>query len=232
MRYLPEAEQVEFIVTMKQSDAWLGLILGATPGTMAVKDDMVIFFANGDSSKSVDYTGIGTRAPVPDSTQNLKDHPDHNLDFDDVEQTVTIFARRALDTGDAVDYLLQLDKDFVLGWAYSGNSSKLDGKHAREGTIQVTLKADGTPLWGTMPVVVEDNGNGPAAGTGTGTETGTGTGTGTGTETGTTDSSATTTNTDGTTIEQTIDNKSFETKDGASALASLTASAALLIYLQ
>ena len=32
MRWVPEDEQVEFIVTMKAENAWLGLTLGATPG--------------------------------------------------------------------------------------------------------------------------------------------------------------------------------------------------------
>ena len=37
MRWVPEDEQVEFIIKMKAQDAWLGLTLGATPGKMVMR---------------------------------------------------------------------------------------------------------------------------------------------------------------------------------------------------
>ena len=50
MRYVEADEQVEFIITMKQSDAWVGLVFGGSPSTMNEGDDMVVFFANGANS--------------------------------------------------------------------------------------------------------------------------------------------------------------------------------------
>ena len=98
MRYIEADEQVEFIVTMKESDAYVGLVLGATPGMMKSQDDMVIFFAKGAESYYEDYISTGFRAPIKDNVQNLAAHPDHSVDLKD--GVVTVFARRALDTGD------------------------------------------------------------------------------------------------------------------------------------
>ena len=125
MRWLPDVEQVEIIVEMKQKDAWVGLVLGGSAGGMGSDDDMPIFFADGADSYFKDYTGVGYRAPGEDAEQNLLDHPDHNVDVDANTGIVTVFARRALDTGDSNDYLIQLDKSFNLGYAYNGSSSKM-----------------------------------------------------------------------------------------------------------
>ena len=46
MRYVPEADQVEFIVNMKRSDNWLGLVLGQDD--MQEGGDMAIFFGDGE----------------------------------------------------------------------------------------------------------------------------------------------------------------------------------------
>ena len=67
MRYIEEEEQVEFIITMKQSDAYVGLVLGGTPGRMNEQDDMVMFFADGTDSYYEDYISTGFRAPIKDN---------------------------------------------------------------------------------------------------------------------------------------------------------------------
>ena len=46
MRYVPEADQVEFIVNMKRSDNWLGLVLGQDD--MQEGGDMAVFFGDGE----------------------------------------------------------------------------------------------------------------------------------------------------------------------------------------
>ena len=46
MRYVPEADQVEFIVNMKRSDNWLGLVL--VQDDMQVGGDMAVFFGDGE----------------------------------------------------------------------------------------------------------------------------------------------------------------------------------------
>ena len=73
---------------------------------------------------------------------------------------MTLFARRALDTGDDKDFVIQLDKEFSLGYAF-GTNINLDypsPPHSQEAsfTTTVTLKSDGTPLWGTMPEPAEE----------------------------------------------------------------------------
>ena len=46
MRYVPEVDQVEFIVSMNRSDNWLGLVLGQDD--MMEGGDMAIFFGDGE----------------------------------------------------------------------------------------------------------------------------------------------------------------------------------------
>ena len=67
MRYIEEDEQVEFIITMKESDAYVGLTLGATPGLMKSQDDMVLFFADGADSYYEDYISTGFGIPIKDN---------------------------------------------------------------------------------------------------------------------------------------------------------------------
>ena len=161
MRWVKADSQVEFIVTMKDTNAWLGLTLGGTEGAMKEGDDMVVFFANKANSSFGDYTSKGFKAPAEDTIKkDVKDHPDHSVDWDESAGTVTIFARRALDTGDAGDYVIQLDKQFNVGVAYNGSTSTLSGKHEVASTVAVTLKSDGTPLFGTMPSDGSSEGNG------------------------------------------------------------------------
>ena len=155
MRYVPEDEEVEFIVTMKASDAWVGLTLGATPGQMVQMDDIVVFHADGEQSYVKDYLSIGYASPVEDV---LQDYTDTSVDFDSADELVTVFVRRALDTGDALDFVFQLDTEFTVGYAYSSTSSEVSVKHGTEGNIAVTLNSDGTPLFGTMPSTDEDTG--------------------------------------------------------------------------
>ena len=49
----------------------------------------------------------------------MKAHPDGAVELDEEAGTVTIFARRALDTSDLEDFVLPLDKEFSIGIAYN-----------------------------------------------------------------------------------------------------------------
>ena len=159
VRYIAETEQVEFIVTMKQQDNFVGLVFGQTKGVMTKGDDMAVFFANGAVSSFEEYTSDGYSKPTKDAQQDLKAHPEQSVILDDTAGTVTMFARRALDTGDAKDYVIQLDTEFNLGYAW-GDASNLNKSppHTKEDsqTIPVVIKADGTPLLGKMPEKVEE----------------------------------------------------------------------------
>ena len=87
---------------------------------------MVVFFANKADSSFGDYKSKGFAAPAEDTTtKDVKAHPDHSVDWDESAGTVTIFARRALDTGDAEDFVIPLDQQFNVGYAYNGSSSTL-----------------------------------------------------------------------------------------------------------
>ena len=131
MRWVPEDEQVEFIVRMKAQDAWLGLILGATPGKMIIRQDIIVFHAQGEQTHFKDYLCAGERTPVADLSNDIHDHPDHSVEYDEASGMVTVFARRPLETTDKTDFVIQLDKQFILGYAYSGQSSDfmVSGKH-------------------------------------------------------------------------------------------------------
>ena len=65
----------------------------------------------------------GYAEPVLEASQDYKPHPDHSVDEEG--EFVTIFARRALDTEDEDDFVIQLDKEFNLGYAYNGVSSSI-----------------------------------------------------------------------------------------------------------
>ena len=97
---------------------------------MTAGDDMVVFFANKANSSYGDYKSTGFGAPTEDTTsKDVKAHPDHSVDWDESAGTVTIFARRALNTGDAEDFVIELGKPFNVGYAYNGSSSALTAKH-------------------------------------------------------------------------------------------------------
>ena len=121
---------------------------------MTARDDMVIFFADGADSYYEDYLSTGFGVPIKDNVQDIGAHPNGSVEVDG--SVVTVFARRALDTGDATDFVIPLDTEFNLGYAL-GSSSKSVTKHGTAGTVAVTLKSDGTPLWGKMPSATDNN---------------------------------------------------------------------------
>ena len=125
MRYVAEDEQVEFIVTMKQEDAWFGLALGGE-GSMAYGTDMVVFFAMSETSDFGDYNSAGYGEPNVDTQNDIKLHPDGSIEVDEAATQVTLFARRALDTGDGLsDFVIPLDTEFNIGYAYNDYISQL-----------------------------------------------------------------------------------------------------------
>ena len=76
---------------------------------------------------------------------------------------MTITARRARDTGDLYqDYLIPLDQEFTIGYAYNSDTSEVGylSKHEIASSVAITLKSDGTPVWGEFVVAeIVDNVN-------------------------------------------------------------------------
>ena len=157
MRYLPDSEEVEFTVDIPDK-AWFGLVLGQ--GNMSVGNDMVVFAADIEADGASgfgDYRSIGYAPPQKDEIENLQGETKFNNDAETGETSVTFTARRKLDTGDAEeDFVIPLDEEFTLGYAYNPESSELSffNKHEIAGSVVITLPSDGSPVWGE-PVVAE-----------------------------------------------------------------------------
>ena len=151
MRYLEDTEQVEFIVTMKDG-GWFGLLPGDTG--MAQNADILAFFADGDNSSFGDYTSIGYQPPEIDSIQDLEAHP-VNMVEKDPDGRVTLFVRRALDTGDERDFVFPLDQEFDMAYAYNDEANELSWltKHQLAGHFKMTLPSNGDPVLGSLPEV-------------------------------------------------------------------------------
>ena len=95
----------------------------------------------------------GYREPIVDATDNLIEHPDDTRETTEGGDKRRIFVRRALDTGDAdEDFVIPLDTEFEIGYAYNSYASTMSPytTHELVGGVTVTLKSDGTPLWGAM----------------------------------------------------------------------------------
>ena len=148
MRYLEDTEQVEFIVTMKDG-GWFGLLPGDTG--MAQNADILAFFADGDNSSFGDYTSIGYQPPEIDSIQDLEAHP-VNMVEKDPDGRVTLFVRRALDTGDERDFVFPLDQEFDMSYAYNDFANELSWltKHLLAGHFKMTLPSNGDPVLGSL----------------------------------------------------------------------------------
>ena len=58
-------------------------------------------------------------------------------------------ARRPLDTGDEMDFIIPLDQPFTLGYANNDGANTLSygTKHQVAGSVEITLSSDGTPVW-------------------------------------------------------------------------------------
>ena len=99
LRYLPESDEVEFIVTLKD-DSWLGLALGSQG--MSAGTDMLTFgkYQGGATNFAYsDSVSIGYQPPEMDKNGDLMPHP-NNVIEEDADGRSTIFVRRRLDTGD------------------------------------------------------------------------------------------------------------------------------------
>jgi len=138
--------QVEFMVTLN-NPGWCGLVLGDSG--MATGSDMVLFFGDGTFAS---YTSVGYRAPSKDSFQSLSASPEGAFETN-ADGSVTVFARRSLNTGDAGDYVIPLNAEIVLGYAYNDTTNEMRSKHSAAGATKGKLMGD-QPLRGTMPTVV------------------------------------------------------------------------------
>ena len=124
MRYVPETDEVEFIVSLRNSYSWVGMALGAQD--MTPYTDMLVFYSGTSFSPPMyeDRVSAGFREPNIDRFNNLADHPDGGYYEHSDEDRVTFFVRRALDTDDLEDFVIPLDEEFDIG--YSLND--LDGQ--------------------------------------------------------------------------------------------------------
>ena len=64
-----------------------------------------------------------------------------------------MFVRRALDTGDERDFVIPLDQEFDMGYAYHDSANELGWltKHQVAGSFKVTIPSNGDPVLGSMP---------------------------------------------------------------------------------
>ena len=65
---------------------------------------------------------------------------------------VKFTARRKLDTGDEFsDFLIQPDEEFMIGWAYNGETSDFSKVHDRSSSVYewtfMKVTSDGSPYW-------------------------------------------------------------------------------------
>ena len=121
---------VIFSITMDKG-SWLGLTLGS--GGMTPNSDMIQLDA--DKQEVHDMTSAGYQAPSKDTTKNL------SATWSTKGNVKTAVITRKLDTGDAKDYVFQLDKTFTLGWAINTNSSVITSKHNYAGSFQAIIKS-------------------------------------------------------------------------------------------
>lgn len=56
--------------------------------------------------------------------------------------TLEVTIKRALDTGDNKDYVLQTDRDFDMGWAVNTSSSNVSQKHNQRGSFKAKIQLD------------------------------------------------------------------------------------------
>ena len=121
---------VIFSITMDKG-SWLGLTLGS--GGMTPNSDMIQLDA--DKQEVHDMTSAGYQAPSKDTTKNL------SATWSTKGNVKTAVITRKLDTGDAKDYVFQLDKTFTLGWAINTYSSIITSKHNYAGSFQAIIKS-------------------------------------------------------------------------------------------
>ena len=111
--------------------------------------DMHVFFGDGADSYFADYHSVGYKPPKIDDNQDLVSDPAHPPEMKNDGEKITLVARRALDTGDEQDFVIPLDEEFTMGYAFNGESHELSysTKHDTAGSVAITIRSDGTPVW-------------------------------------------------------------------------------------
>ena len=153
LRYLPENDEVEFIVTLKD-DSWLGLALGSQG--MSAGSDMITFgkYPGGAMNFAyADNVSVGYQPPEKDMSEDLMPHP-NNVIEQNADGRSTIFVRRRLDTGDPQDFAIPLDQEFFIGYAYNGQTDAISyyTKHEVASSVSLKLPSSGEPAWGELKV--------------------------------------------------------------------------------
>ena len=118
---------------------------------------MLLFFEDDHNSYFADYHSIGFEAPKLDyHSQDLYKDPAQPPVFEGWH--TTLVALRALDTGDEHDFLIPLDQPFTIGYANNKDTNSLlySTKHQVAGSIEITLKSDGTPVFGDSVVEAKE----------------------------------------------------------------------------
>ena len=136
------------MVTLNDA-SWFGLMLGQD--NMAYGGDIVAFFGIDERSYFADYMSEGYQPPALDIVQSVTEHPQNTIEFED-DGRVTLFARRLRDTDSMEDFMIPLDQEFTIGYAFNSYSDTMSWytKHETAGAVQVVLPSDGTPIWGEM----------------------------------------------------------------------------------
>lgn len=130
--------------------------LGLGDDHMTAGTDMIMCKATASGvGECEDMTAVGEMAPVKDTTQNT------TAVFsvaDAAAKTTNVEIRRALDTGDAQDYVFQLDTEFEMCWATNTESSDFTAYHtgAGRGGAMYSIKSDGTSNAATYPEADSD----------------------------------------------------------------------------
>ena len=130
-------------------NTWVGLTLG-TSG-MAVGTDMIQI--DGTGQVAFDMTSTGYKAPSLDTKNGLTG----NVSFTPISGTniLEVKIKRALDTGDTQDYVLETDKDITFGWALRTTSpATLTSKHDRAGKFIMRMNTPKTPTPEIDPPII------------------------------------------------------------------------------
>ena len=113
-----DASQAIFEIYMKDQ-TWLGLVLGS--GGMAPGSDMIQVKADGINSRVYDKFSQGFVAPPVDARNDLTRSVFRFFEGGYIRFQLT----RKLDTGDATDFLIPVQKEWELGWAVNPNTNDL-----------------------------------------------------------------------------------------------------------
>ena len=119
MTWDEDTEIVTFTAVIPNK-TWLGIVLG---GYSMVNSDMILFSANGASSKFFDLYSDGYFMPMDDTKNDLTGS------YEIIGNEVKFKIQRKADTGDAEDYVIAGDRTINCAYAVNPFSSDRRSKH-------------------------------------------------------------------------------------------------------